>query len=236
MTTELTLIRHGQAVRFDGDYVKAPLTALGRQQATLTGQHFCLERQHFHGFYCSPLRRARETAALIGAQAGQIPHRQSGLQEMVFLELPPLVLLESLARLGAFRKYLERNAGKPLRWPLMGRVSQVLTQLIARHSGQHIALVTHGGVISATLVWYFPRDRRRWWHGEVDNCSLTRLEVTGTTAKLMVLNDIRHLQPLLASALPPAGPVERARNVEQDTPAFAPKAKGGSEPLAGSPH
>ena len=38
METELILIRHGHAVRVNGNYVHAPLTELGRKQADLTGQ------------------------------------------------------------------------------------------------------------------------------------------------------------------------------------------------------
>jgi broad specificity phosphatase PhoE len=37
MATELILIRHGHAKRINGDYVHAPLTALGEKQAALTG-------------------------------------------------------------------------------------------------------------------------------------------------------------------------------------------------------
>ncbi len=40
MATELILIRHGNAVRVNGDYVHAPLTALGQEQAAQTGQYF----------------------------------------------------------------------------------------------------------------------------------------------------------------------------------------------------
>jgi broad specificity phosphatase PhoE len=38
MSTELILIRHGYTVRVKGDYVHAPLTHVGRQQAAQTGQ------------------------------------------------------------------------------------------------------------------------------------------------------------------------------------------------------
>ena len=39
MATELVLIRHGYTVRVHGDYVHAPLTPLGQQQAAQTGQY-----------------------------------------------------------------------------------------------------------------------------------------------------------------------------------------------------
>jgi broad specificity phosphatase PhoE len=39
MSTELILIRHGYTVRVKGDYIHAPLTPVGRQQAAQTGQY-----------------------------------------------------------------------------------------------------------------------------------------------------------------------------------------------------
>ena len=59
MTTELILIRHGYTVRVHGDYVHAPLTPLGQEQAAQTGQYLSASQQLIHGFYTSPLRRAR---------------------------------------------------------------------------------------------------------------------------------------------------------------------------------
>ena len=177
-----------------GDYARAPLTELGREQANLTGQYLRDVRERLDGFYSSPLRRARETAALIGDQIGCAPRVQNGLEEMEPLELPPLILLESLARLGLLHGYIHKHVGKPLRWPIMGRVAAVLTELIARHPEQSITVVTHGGVISGALAWYFPEQRRHWWRDTVDNCSLTRLRVNGSAAGLVLFNDSRHLQ------------------------------------------
>ena len=71
MATELILIRHGNAVRIHGDYFHAPLTPLGQEQASQTGQYFTAPENHLDGFYCSPLRRTQETARLIGAKIGQ---------------------------------------------------------------------------------------------------------------------------------------------------------------------
>ena len=195
MATELILVRHGQAVRKNGDYAQAPLTALGREQATLTGRHFRDANERFDGFYSSPLRRARETAEIIGVEIGLDPLVQNGLQEMMSYELPPIIILESLARLGLFHGYLNKNVGKPLRWPIVGRVSTVLTELIARHPGQSISLVTRGGVISGVLAWFLPGERQRWWRDTVDNCSVTRLKVDGSAAELTMFNRTYHLKP-----------------------------------------
>lgn len=203
MTTDLLLIRHGQAIRTHGDYARAPLTDIGREQAISTGRYLAEIQEQADGYYSSPLPRAKETAVLIGNETGWTPKIQDGLQEMMFYEFGPIVLLETLARVGLFQTYLKGNIGKPLRWPIVGRAATVLTRLIAKHTDESIVLVTHGGIISGTLAWYMPMERRRWWRDTVDNCSLTRLRVRGTLAELEVFNDARHLKPSKVTKLLP---------------------------------
>ncbi|MEO8391347.1 MAG: phosphoglycerate mutase family protein, partial [Chloroflexota bacterium] len=70
MSTEVILIRHGNAIGVNGDYVHAPLTALGEQQAAQTGAYLSEMQSSLDGFYTSPLRRAKETAAIIGSKLG----------------------------------------------------------------------------------------------------------------------------------------------------------------------
>lgn len=214
MTTELILVRHGHAVRVDGDYVHAPLTELGRHQAEQTGFRFCREPIQLDGFYCSPLRRTKETAALMGSKMARIPEIKNGIQELEGTEVPTLVLFEFLARIGWFGGYLYQNSGKPLKWPIIGRVSTVLTELLKKHDGGRIAVVTHSGVISSVLAWYYPKRRRRWWLYTVDNCSLTWFRIEGTRAELLVANDTKHLAPEVTTNQPPAGSVQVAKQAE----------------------
>ena len=80
MATELILIRHGNAVRVNGDYVHAPLTQLGREQAAQTGQYFSEPQNHLNAFYSSPLRRTQETAKIIGEKIGQSAELRIGVE------------------------------------------------------------------------------------------------------------------------------------------------------------
>src|SRR5258708_4175627 len=93
VATDLILIRHGYTIRVNGDYVHAPLTPLGEQQAAQTGQYLATQ-QSLGGLYSSPLRRAKETAALIGAQLGETPEIKDGIQEVEGAEVPLLGLYE----------------------------------------------------------------------------------------------------------------------------------------------
>jgi broad specificity phosphatase PhoE len=133
MTTELILIRHGNAVRVSGDYYHTPLTTLGHEQPAKTGQFLNDPQNRIAGLYSSPLRRTTETAHIIGEKVGQNPEFRSGVQELRLDELPALVIFESLSIIDPVEDYLEARAGGLIRWPIEGRVSVVLLDIVARH-------------------------------------------------------------------------------------------------------
>ncbi len=211
MATELNLIRHGHAVRVNGDYFHAPLTILGQEQAAKTGQYFNDPQNHLDGFYSSPLRRTQETASIIGAKIGQTAELRPGIQEIRFTELPALMFLEILSITDLVEDYLDARAGESIRWPIEGRVSAVLLDIVARHPDQRVAVIAHAGVISAALSWYLPEKRWRWWRTTVSNCSITRFRVEGSRGELLAVNDIQHLSPALVSTQPPTKTVEIAK-------------------------
>jgi broad specificity phosphatase PhoE len=208
MATELILIRHGHAVRVNGHYVHAPLTQLGQQQASQTGQYFSKRQNHLDGFYSSPLRRTQETAKIIGEKIGQSAELRNGVQELRLTELPALVIFEILSIFDPVEDYLDARAGGPIRWPIEGRVSAVLLEIVAKHPNQRVAVIAHAGVISAALSWYLPEKRWRWWRTTVSNCSLTRFNVEGKRAELLAVNDIGHLSPQVVTTQPPTKTVE----------------------------
>lgn len=213
MATELILIRHGHAVRVNGDYFHAPLTTLGQEQAAQTGQYFSEPQNHLDGFYASPLRRTQETAKIIGDKIGQSAELQIGIQELRLRELPALAIFEILSIFDPIEDYLDARAGGPIHWPIEGRVSKVLLDIVAKHPDQRVAVVAHSGVISAALSWYLPEKRWRWWRTTVSNCSLTRFKVEGNRAELLVVNDIQHLSPVIVTTQPPTATVEIAKEV-----------------------
>lgn len=199
--TELVLIRHGNAGKVQGEsYVTAPLTELGRRQAELTGAFLRREKIVFDGYYSSPLKRALETATIIGAHIGQTPVVRDGIQEMEYREIPSMLTFELLARTHLLDRYFETHAGKMIRYPLMGRVSRVVVDILSAHPQGRVALVVHGGVIMSVLAWYLPRERRRWWRTSFGNCSLTRLEIFEMRVTLLGFDELAHLEELQASA------------------------------------
>jgi 2,3-bisphosphoglycerate-dependent phosphoglycerate mutase len=213
MATELLLIRHGNAVRVNGDYFHAPLTKLGQEQAAQTGEFLNSPKNHIDGFYSSPLRRTAETAKIIGAKIGRTAETRIGIQEVRFYEMPALIFLELLSITDLVEDYLDARVGLPIRWPVETRVSGVLLDILKKHPNERIAVVAHAGVISATLSWYLPEKRWRWWRTTVSNCSITRFNIEGNKAELIAVNDIKHLSPVIVTTQPPTIPVEIAKDV-----------------------
>jgi broad specificity phosphatase PhoE len=213
MSTELILIRHGNAIRVHGDYVHAPLTTLGEHQAALTGAYLSERQPSLDGFYTSPIRRAKETAAIIGTKLGKTPEVENGIREVEGLEVPTLALLESLSILDFVEDYLDARAGKSIRWPIEGRVSKALMEMVETHPNQRIAVVAHSGVISSVLAWAFPEQRLKWWLTTVGNCSLTRLRADGAHIELLAVNETQHLAPEVTTVQPPDRAVQLTKKV-----------------------
>jgi broad specificity phosphatase PhoE len=193
MATELILIRHGYTVRVHGDYVHAPLTPLGQKQAAQTGEYLLASQQVINGFYTSPLRRAQETADIIASKIGIQPLIKNGVREVEGLEIPALGLYELASIFDPVEDYLDDRAGKPIRWPIEGRISKSMLEIIAAHPDQRVVVVAHSGVISAILAWYFPEERGEYWLTTVRNCSLTRLSLEKTQVQVLAFDEIQHL-------------------------------------------
>jgi len=213
MSTELILIRHGYTVRVKGDYVHAPLTSVGRQQAAQTGQYLFSDKQPLDGLYTSPLRRAQETAAIIASKINATPLVQSGIREVEGLEVPALVLYEFASIFDSVEDYLDDRAGKTIRWPIKGRVSKSLIEIINTHPNQRIVVVAHSGVISSILAWYLPEERGEWWLTTVRNCSLTRLVVDKAQVQILGVDETLHLSPEVMTTQPPDRAAQLARRI-----------------------
>jgi broad specificity phosphatase PhoE len=85
---KLILIRHGQSSIFEkkltGGFTDEPLTDLGREQAHLTGKRLAemIKDTTNVGFYCSTLKRAHETAQIIGSYISLIPIESDALRDL----------------------------------------------------------------------------------------------------------------------------------------------------------
>ncbi len=200
-------------MRVNGDYVHAPLTPLGQRQAAQTGQYLSSSQRPLDGLYTSPLRRAQETAAIIASEIGGTSIIKIGIREVEGLEVPALAMYELASISDPVEDYLDDRAGKSIHWPIKGRVSKSLLQIISAHANQRVVVVAHSGVISSILAWYLPEERGEWWLTMVRNCSLTRPAVDEARLQVLGVDETQHLSSEVLNSQPPDRAVQLAKRV-----------------------
>ncbi len=157
---ELTLVRHGQSTaNRDGilqGRTDAPLSELGRRQAQHLGSWFKTRGMGWHAVYCSPLRRARDTALLISEHAGAVtPDEDPDLEEVHAGEMQgkpsaelrrdhPEFYQRGIESMGDYSDF-----GGESYADLQLRVERMIAKLHARHRSaeQRVLLVSHGGFL-----------------------------------------------------------------------------------------
>jgi probable phosphoglycerate mutase len=143
---ELLLIRHARPLRAEGaDGPADPgLSQLGRRQAEALATW--LVPEELDAIYTSPMRRAVETATLVGEALGLTVTADDALAEYD-ADAMAYIPIEEL-----------RAAGDP-RWMevpddiagFQSRVVGGVDRLAAAHPSQRVALICHGGVINVVV-------------------------------------------------------------------------------------
>lgn len=150
---ELILIRHALPVRREVTEGAADpeLSADGLAQAELMANYLGTER--IDAIYASPMRRAVETAAPLGAAFGLTAIVEDDIAEYD-RDASAYVPIEELKATGDPR-FAEIERGLDLVGDEMAqfsaRVIAALERIVDRHPGQTVAAVCHGGVINAYL-------------------------------------------------------------------------------------
>lgn len=135
-------------------------------------------------WYCTPLSRTRRTAEAIFAagyprqelqvEDGLIEQHLGEYQGLAHAALPPLLTAPAhpFWPLAA----TERPPGGESMAEVLVRVGTALDAMVARHAGQDVVAVSHGGAIRAAVAHALQLDAERALHLSVYNLSLTRLE------------------------------------------------------------
>jgi broad specificity phosphatase PhoE len=155
---DILLVRHGQSEgnrdeRLQGS-CDMPLTERGRTQARRLGAWLQQRNIGCDASYCSPLSRAKETAAIV-TRLAELPAPEvlestaeihaGTLENMTREEIVaahPGFTDRRLSSLGDFSDYGGESYGD-----VMARVEQTVELLFARHraSAHHVLIVAHGG-------------------------------------------------------------------------------------------
>jgi broad specificity phosphatase PhoE len=203
--TELLLIRHGQAPhnvqgRWEG-WGATPLTQEGKRQAEALSRRLGSWMPLISFLYASPLHRAWQTAQPIAQRLGLEAIAHDDLQEINFGEVSGLTLeafRESMP--DEFPRWQDRTdltfqfPDGEQRQAFFQRVARALDEIVGRHPGETVAVVSHGGALRAGLAHLLPDTMNDWWGYALENGSLNHVR-TGSLGNLLVaLNDRQHLE------------------------------------------
>lgn len=182
--TQLYLVRHGETDwnrqrRIQGR-TDIPLNDTGREQARMTGLR--LAARSWDGLLASPLSRATETAAIIGAHLGLgDPEPVPALVERDYGEAEGMDWLE------VERRYPTGTTvpGRETRADVASRVVPALIEIASARPAAALIVVSHGGAIRAVLDRVDPTTE----YGPITNGSVHSFELVGDRLRLVAFDD-----------------------------------------------
>jgi broad specificity phosphatase PhoE len=207
--TLLYLIRHGatqanlaRPACLQGSRTDLPLAPLGVRQAEAT-RDFLAIRPIDH-CYCSPLRRAVQTAAIVAGPHGLFPQpvedltecdvgRWEGLDWQTIRSLDP----EGYQRFHNNPAEFGYPEGESFA-EVHQRSSQAIDELLEEHQGESILVVAHHVVNRTYLAGLLGLDPARARHVILDNCGISVVVRRGDQTTVSTLNAAFHLQGVAA--------------------------------------
>jgi broad specificity phosphatase PhoE len=205
MATKLFLIRHGSTDwnvkrRYCG-FVDIALNNKGKAQAKRLRRR--LENETVHKVYSSDRKRAIQTAGIVFK--GYDIEKIADFREMHFGIFEGLTYKQIMKKFpDIYKKWIENPfetvipSGESLTI-LKKRVVKAFKKIILRHPNQAVAVVCHGGAISA-FINHILKSRDFWKHIP-QSASLTLLELKNNKLKINLLNDISHLSSIKIDAV-----------------------------------
>ena len=204
--TRILAIRHGETAwnvdtRIQG-HLDIPLNEIGLKQAQHLGQALA-QRDAVDAVYASDLSRAHTTAHAIAQAMGQTVTTHTGLRERHFGAFQGRTFAEIEAELPEhalhWRKrtpeWVPPGGGESLIM-LRERILSTVDALAARHPGQQIVMVAHGGVMDILYraATHLALQAPRTW--QLTNTAVNRLLWTPQGLSLVGWGDTSHLDAL----------------------------------------
>jgi broad specificity phosphatase PhoE len=194
--TRLLLIRHAEVeAPYQGVFggrIDMELSPRGHEQAAALAK--CLYQKPLSAIYASPMKRVQQTLAPMLVNGAPKPIILPDLREVDFGDWTGLAWEEVQAKFGvspfSWLEQLECDgiANAECSETLQDRVEPCLRQILAAHSGQHVAVFCHGGIIRVLLgiLLHWPLSRLGVF--EIAYASLTQVLVLPQKAELQLLN------------------------------------------------
>ncbi len=204
MTTRIILIRHGETDwnaegRIQG-HLPVPLNARGAAQAEALALH--LREVAFDAIYSSDLLRARQTANMITGLSGHEIQDDTRLREWDLGILTGMLRVEAdrdqpqAAKI--YRSYLVDQVipdGESIR-QRFERVTHAVADIAARHPGQTVLVVSHGGPLGDCYRRAAGRGVEERMKVNLFNASLNRILIDGPDWALESWGEINHLSAI----------------------------------------
>lgn len=203
--TRLTIVRHAQQdyptdEEFDHvAWADPPLSGLGRTQAMALSA--VLGEQDVDVVACSTMRRAIETAEIVASPHGLTPIVRPELVEIQsYRDLEEGVDPQSLVDLDEWAAR-EQAFYRQVMWDHMyfgegsaefrARAVGAVNRLVADYAGQHIVLVSHGGVINAVIGDILGIEEDMFFLP--NHCSISTVWIKGDVRRVHSVNERQHL-------------------------------------------
>ncbi len=183
---ELIFVRHGETdsnkkKTFLG-WTDAELNDEGIRQACKLGEE--LKRITFDGIYSSSLKRASKTAEIINEKLNMEIVYSDNLKERNFGIWDDLTYDEICKRYPKERSEWEKNwinysveKGESAEESYIRNIRFVDDVILAKDSGTYL-IVTHLGTIRFILTYLLGMKLEDSWRFTVDNCTITRVQIT----------------------------------------------------------
>jgi broad specificity phosphatase PhoE/ribonuclease HI len=203
--TTLVLLRHGETrftaeKRFSGSADNPGLSDRGQVQADLAAAHLARSKLAVDAVVMSPLRRSRETAAIVAAALSLDVEEDADLREADFGAWDGLTYLEVEER---FPRELAAWLGSTSVAPPGGesfdavarRVRAARDRIVARHPGRTVLVVSHVTPIKLLVRSALDAPMAALFRMELDPASITQVSWwEDGNASLRVFNDTSHLR------------------------------------------
>jgi probable phosphoglycerate mutase len=198
----LILVRHGQSVENAKGIIhgvtEGTLSPLGIEQSRrLAG---ALEGEKVDVMFSSDLRRAIQTAEAVAERRPGVPWvRDSLLRERsygIFEGRPMEAIRAERSRLGLAKQDFRPEGGESY-GDVRKRAEAFLGKVEKAYGKRTVLIVGHGEFLLIMISAALRESMEKAAEGRMDNASISILEIHGANARLVVMNDTKHLEGLV---------------------------------------
>jgi broad specificity phosphatase PhoE len=200
------IVRHGETIWNQNQKTQGTkdvsLSSTGIDQACLLAVR--LETESISRIYCSDLKRAYETAALVGEKLNIMPVSDPLLREVCFGDWEGLTLKEieskfpgELDKWRLDHSFCPSGNGESI-LSVLERVQLFLSRYFSLENQSHesVLVVCHALTAKLLIALLLKLDIMFIWKMRIDNAALNILDIQPQRQVITTLNDVSHLKGL----------------------------------------